>query len=184
MAPRNRGKIASLYARYGAMVHRRAYILLGNDADAEDATQEVFTRLVNSLHQHRGEASLTTWLYPITTNHCLNVLRNHNRRQRLLTTYQQDIEPAACTPTTQELVVTRQLLANADEQQASAAVYLLVDGMTRAEAAHALGVSERTVYNLLRRFIEWAKASLEDDSPPCRKRSAQVSSWAGVSNDR
>ena len=165
------------------MVYRRARILLGNDADAEDATQEIFARLIKRLHQHRGEASVTTWLYQITTNHCFNVLRNHSRRQRLLMTHYQDVERFACEPSATALVVTRQLLANADEQQAQAAIYLLVDGMTRAEAAHALGVSERTVYNLLRRFIDRAKASVEADNETCRNPAPHVSKVAGVSND-
>lgn len=183
MADPKRQEIASLYAQFGAMVHRRAYVLLGSDADAEDATQEVFARVIKHLHRHRGEASLTTWLYRVTTNHCLNVLRNRNRRRRLLKDHYQDVEPIDCVPSPQDLVATRQLLSTADKKQAMAAVYVLVDGMTRSEAAEALGVSERTVYNLLQRFVHWAQSSLDSQAPSCRNLSTRVSRIAGVASD-
>jgi RNA polymerase sigma-70 factor (ECF subfamily) len=51
--------------------------LLGNDADAEDVTQEVLLQVLRKLHTFRGESALTTWLHRITVNAALA----HRRKQ-------------------------------------------------------------------------------------------------------
>ena len=61
----------------------------------------------------------------------------------------------------EELVLLRRLLETADERQATAAVYVFLDGMSHEEEAALLGVSKRTVGNLLERFQAWAQAQLE-----------------------
>lgn len=58
-------------------VYNLAYSLLGNHEEAQDATQEVYVRVWRALPGFRGEARLTTWLYRIAVNSCLN------RRRRL-----------------------------------------------------------------------------------------------------
>jgi RNA polymerase sigma-70 factor, ECF subfamily len=64
-----------LARRYEALVYRVALRMLGNPAEAEDAAQEVLLQLWKSLSAFRGESSLPTWLYRVTTNLCLNVVR-------------------------------------------------------------------------------------------------------------
>jgi RNA polymerase sigma-70 factor, ECF subfamily len=49
--------------------------LLGDPADAADATQEVFIRVVRSVLGFRGEAALGTWLHRVTVNVCMTALR-------------------------------------------------------------------------------------------------------------
>ena len=63
-----------------------------------------------------------------------------------------------------EIQALRQLLQEADPTQANCAVYVYVDGMTRPEAAEALGVSLRTVGNLLNKFGAWARSRLDSKS--------------------
>ena len=55
----------------------------------------------------------------------------------------------------------RTLLQEADEEQAKAAVYVYIDGMSQNEAADLLGVSRRTVGNLLDRFNGWARKRMQ-----------------------
>ncbi len=52
-----------LFIRYGATVFRRCRQLLGNDAAAEDAAQEVFIRILNRSDTFRGEATALTWVF-------------------------------------------------------------------------------------------------------------------------
>lgn len=58
-----------------AGVHRQCLGLLGNPADAADATQEVFVRVTRSVFGFRGESAFGTWLHRVTTNVCLTALR-------------------------------------------------------------------------------------------------------------
>jgi RNA polymerase sigma-70 factor (ECF subfamily) len=151
------------------MVYRRALVLLGDPTEAEDATQEVFVRALKSADKFRAESSVSTWLYRITTNYCLNQVRNRTTRRRLLESHAQDApEPSPMEPA--NMIAIRRLLAQADERQAKAAVYVYVDGMRREEVAELLGCSVRTVGNLLDRFNEWARQELE---PRCRPASLE-----------
>ena len=151
-----RTEIAELFDRYGPMVYRRALALLGKPEIAEEATQEVFLRALKAGESFEGRSRVSTWLYSITTNYCLNLLRNENRRRELW----QEHSPKGLQATheaPEELMLMRTLLSEADEEQAQAAVYVYIDGMSQNEAAELLGVSRRTVGNLLDRFNAWAR---------------------------
>jgi RNA polymerase sigma-70 factor, ECF subfamily len=57
--------------------HRRAvynvcYRFAGNHEDASDLAQDVFVRAYRGLGGFRGDAAVTTWLYRIAVNVCLN----------------------------------------------------------------------------------------------------------------
>lgn len=147
--------VGALFRLHGAMVYRRALRLLGRKEDAEEATQEVFVRVMRGLSQFDGRSSMSTWLYQITTNYCLNQLRDRNRRRDL---FGQNMVADEGRPeaSVTELLLLRRLLAEADEQQAKAAIYVYLDGMSHEEAAELLGVSKRTVGNLIERFLAWA----------------------------
>lgn len=159
-------EIADYFGRYAALVYRRALVLMGSRADAEDVVQEVFVRAATNLEQFRGDSQVSTWLYRITTNHCLSQLRNRGRQGELLREHYESAVSFAGAPDATQALALRQLLCKAEPQQAQAAVYVYVDGMTRPEAAHAMGVSLRTVGNLLRRFAKWGREEFHDEGMP------------------
>lgn len=67
---------AALYERYGALVYRTAFLMLGDVGHAEELTQDVFTRLYRRLDEYKPErGAFTTWLHSITVNACLNARR-------------------------------------------------------------------------------------------------------------
>jgi RNA polymerase sigma-70 factor (ECF subfamily) len=154
--------VGRLFEQHGALVYRRALRLLGNPADAEEATQEVFVRVMRSPAAFEGRSAVTTWLYQITTHYCLNLIRDRARRRDL---FAQHVLPADDTTSArgEDFVLLRRLLASADERQARAAIHVYVDGMSHEEAAAELGVSASTVRNLLDRFRQWARA--QDTGP-------------------
>jgi RNA polymerase sigma-70 factor (ECF subfamily) len=134
------------------MVFRRALRLLGNRSDAEEATQEVFVRILRTEAVYQGKGELVGWIYRITTHYCLNRIRDQKRRRDLFEEHVVPTTPTSSTTTPVDLVMLRWLLAHADERQAQAAVYVYLDGLSYEEAAPLLGVSKRTVGNLLERF--------------------------------
>ena len=73
----------ALYDAHVDRVYRLAYRLAGNDALAQDFTQETFIRAFERLDTFRGDSALSTWLHAITTTVVLNGLRKVKRfRQR------------------------------------------------------------------------------------------------------
>lgn len=152
-------QLARLFELHAPRVYRRALRLLGNPADAEEATQEVFVRVMKGADGFRGDAQVTTWLYQVTTNYCLNQLRDRARRRDLFDTRVAAAADETGPARSDDLVLLRRLLSGADERQAQAAVYVFLDGLSHDEAAELLGVSRRTVGNLLERFTEQARAA-------------------------
>jgi RNA polymerase sigma-70 factor (ECF subfamily) len=64
-----------LLARYQMSVYTLTYRMLGNQADAEDATQEVFLRAFQRLHQYRPSEPFGGWLTGIARHYSVDVER-------------------------------------------------------------------------------------------------------------
>jgi RNA polymerase sigma-70 factor, ECF subfamily len=62
---------AELMQRYSPTLYRAARSITGNDAEAEDVTQESWLRAYANLGKFRGESRLVTWLVRITLNEAL-----------------------------------------------------------------------------------------------------------------
>ncbi|RMG14381.1 MAG: sigma-70 family RNA polymerase sigma factor [Deltaproteobacteria bacterium] len=146
-------EVEALYRRYGPSVRRRARRILGRDDLADDAVQEVFVRVLKRWDSFRGQSSPMTWLYRITTNLCLNHLRDSARRTQILAERPPDAPASDGDPTERRLTVA-ELLAQVPEGLREIAVYYYVDQMSQAEIAELLGVSRRTVGNRLAAFHE------------------------------
>src|ERR1700757_4916876 len=63
-----------------ASFYRRAFRLLGNSADAEDAVQEALLAAHKHLHQFRGQSQMSTWLTTIVSNCARMQLRKRPRQ--------------------------------------------------------------------------------------------------------
>jgi RNA polymerase sigma-70 factor (ECF subfamily) len=159
----DRKEIEDLYRRYGALVRRRARSILGDEHESQDAMQEVFVRVIAAMAEFRGQSQPSTWLYRITTNLCLNRIRDSKRRRDRLTEAAEDgrdpLAPSA-PPTPEARTTLRAVLQHVPEELAQVAVYYYVDDMDQAEIAALLGVSRRTIGYRLDRFREHAQRIL------------------------
>ena len=66
------GAFDLVVARYRRPIYQVCYRFVANHEDASDLTQDVFLRAFRGLRTFRGQASLSTWLYRIGVNVCLN----------------------------------------------------------------------------------------------------------------
>ncbi len=64
-----------VFNRYHKRVRRWCYRVTKNRDRALDLAQEVFFKEFRSIHAFRGDSQLSTWLYVITRNHCLNTVK-------------------------------------------------------------------------------------------------------------
>ena len=144
----DRAGVERLYRAHGHLVLRRAQLILGNDADAQEMLQEVFASLLRSPGEIRSAGAVVAWLYRATTHLCLNLLRGRRTGARLLA-----LEPIreARDARADALAQVRQLLARMPGEVGAAVVYHYVDGMTYDEVAELLGCSRRKVGYLLER---------------------------------
>ncbi|MCB0993600.1 MAG: sigma-70 family RNA polymerase sigma factor [Acidimicrobiales bacterium] len=76
----DRGALDLLLRRHHDRVYAVCRRLAGNDADANDATQEALIAIVRGLPRFTGRSSFGTWAYRVATNACLDELRRRGRR--------------------------------------------------------------------------------------------------------
>jgi RNA polymerase sigma-70 factor (ECF subfamily) len=66
---------AQLYALYKRRIYSLCLRMLGNVAEAEDLTQEIFLQLHRKISTFRGDAAFSTWLHRLAVNVVLMYLR-------------------------------------------------------------------------------------------------------------
>ena len=139
--------IEHLYRCYGGTVARRVRRFVP-PCDVEEVVHEVFLKAMERQSAFRGDASPVTWLYHIATNHCLNRIRDHKRRQELLF---ENRDLPWILPTrvgdTEKHVLLEQVWSKLDETLTTIAMYYFIDGLTHDEIARITGTSRRTVGN-------------------------------------
>ena len=60
-----------VFREYAPRIYNLARRMLGNDADAEDVTQDVLLQVVRKLDTFRGDSQIATWLHRVTVNAAL-----------------------------------------------------------------------------------------------------------------
>ncbi len=70
-----------LVKRYQDKVYGLCSRLLGDADEAADAAQEAFVKAYVGLQRFNNRSRFSTWMYRITVNHCLNVLRARRRKK-------------------------------------------------------------------------------------------------------
>jgi RNA polymerase sigma-70 factor (ECF subfamily) len=140
-----------IYKRYGRALLRKAERLLQNREDAEDIVQGLF---VDMWKQGQAKADLP-YLYRAVTNRCLNYIRDHSNRQRLL----ERQEPAlrgtprtSCEEHVIALEVLLQLAETLDRKCVEVLVYRFFDDMSQEEIAHLTRTTRKTVARRLKKI--------------------------------
>ncbi len=148
MTPPAAPEIDRLYREHGYVVLARAQQILGDRQEALDVLHEVFEMILARPGTFAGRSAVTTWLYAVTTNLCLNTLRNRRTRDRLARARAAGAR-TAIAPTGDARLLARDVLAKLPARQAEAAIYYFVDEMSQEEIAPLLGCSRRRVGELI-----------------------------------
>src|ERR1700704_398300 len=75
----DREAFRQLFEAYKDRVFSIACYSLGNEAAADDVTQQIFVKLFTRIGQFRGDSEFTTWLYRLGINSCLDERRRQRR---------------------------------------------------------------------------------------------------------
>jgi RNA polymerase sigma-70 factor (ECF subfamily) len=78
-----RQALEELFARYRLLAYRVAFRLLGNEADALDAVQEGFVKVLVHLETFQGRSTFKTWLLRVISNAALDLGRQRGRQEFL-----------------------------------------------------------------------------------------------------
>ena len=158
----DRSSIQALFEQYGYAVHRRCVRILGSPAEADDAVQEVFMRVMKYGSSRTGEAPLP-WLYRIADRVCFDQLNRRKRyagpteSERTLAA-EQAAEGSQLSP--EDMRAIAEVLEACKTNVREVAVLYHLDQLTQDEVAARVGVSRKTVKQRLAKFMDIARKRL------------------------
>lgn len=140
-----------VYLQHVDAVYRVCFSFMKNRADAEDAVQETFLKLLQCGEEQTFESTSheRAWLIVTASNLCKNHLRSWTRRQRQEVESMDDL-PDAATENPEENRILDAVLRLPDKYKVAIYMYYYESYSCR-EIAAALGKKESTVRSLLRR---------------------------------
>jgi RNA polymerase sigma-70 factor, ECF subfamily len=131
-----------LYLAHGNRMKSIAYNHLGNIGDAEDAVQETFLKVHRAATTYSGEASFSTWLYRILVNTCYDMLRRRRRRTDDVALEDELLQRSGPRVDDEKRLTLRKLLLSLPEQRRSVFTLFEIEGLSHAEIAAILGITE------------------------------------------
>ncbi len=177
---RDQQAFAAFFERYADRVYRLAYGIVGNEADAEEVLQTTFISAFEAIDRFEQHARLGTWLYRIAYNHALMLLRKRRPVEPLPEDDGELPMPAALTDWTalpEERLLSREArdilrhaIAALPDGLREAFVCRDVEGLSTAECAQVIGISEGAVKVRLHR----ARLAMRE------RVSAYFGEWAAV----
>ncbi len=86
----NTATFEDIYKAHNELVRRICLHMLRDPIEAEDATQDVFLRVLLKLHTFLGDSALSSWLHRLTTNLVLMRFRKSSYKQASLCSFLDD----------------------------------------------------------------------------------------------
>jgi RNA polymerase sigma-70 factor, ECF subfamily len=148
----------AVYRSLRRAIYARCRRLLASDELAEDATQEISLKLLAHWSELPPGEPTRRWLQRVTTNYCLNQIRNEKRRLELSTMPYEEAAPFLDDVANRELVA--RLLASLPPDLRLIGWLSHVDECHQEHIAEELRISRRTVVSRLDTFRSRAKRIL------------------------
>lgn len=160
-----------LVEKYQNRAYSLVLSIVGGREDAEDIVQESFVKAYISLKNFRGESSFYTWIYRVAYNMAIDFRRRVSRRNGVVTEPRlndqnesvqvegvaQDGDPEKSAERKQLAATLDEAMAQLSEEHRAVIVLREIEGMSYAEIADVLGVSQGTVMSR----IHYAKKHLQ-----------------------
>ncbi|MCZ6836304.1 MAG: sigma-70 family RNA polymerase sigma factor [Planctomycetota bacterium] len=168
-----------LVREYGGRLYAAAYRVLGRETDAQDAVQDAFVSAFRALDTFEGQSMLSTWLYRITVNAALQILRKRrNRPERsmddLLPGFYEDGHRKNPKPTwsplsdervqqeeTRELI--REKISELPEDFSNVITLRDISGLDTEQTAQVLDIEPGAVRTRLHRARQALRTLLEEE---------------------
>ena len=133
-----------LFYRHQRQLYRLARVTSRSPEDAADALQDAMLKAHRNAPTFRHDSAVSSWLYRIVVNACLDRLRRHMHNPTTA------LEDDAChvgdpMPSVDTAIVIERALMRLPVEQRAAVVAVDMQGYSVAETARMLGIAEGTV---------------------------------------
>ena len=156
-------------------VYNAALNMLQNAEDAEEITQDVFVEAWHKAHTFKGESQVSTWLYRITINKCIDLIRSKKRKKRFafLTQLFHDsgepisdasdfVHPGIVSENKEKAATLYKAIEQLPETQKIAFLLSETGGLSYAEISEITGSSVSSIESLLFRARKNLRRILAD----------------------
>ena len=172
---RDEAAFTEMVRMYQDRVFALVYRMLGDRAEAEDLSQEIFVTVFKAIDQFRGDSKFSTWLYRVATNHCKNRIkylsrRHHQRKKDIADTMESEFSgqlirhaarPDQMAEGRQLEVTIQKGLAAIDPDHREVLILRDVEHLSYQEISEILGIAEGTVKSRLFRARAALKTEIE-----------------------
>jgi len=136
----NTGCMAELWHRYSALVYGLCLRMLKNKQDSLDAVSAIFEQIMDKAADHQVRHT-RSWIYSLSKNHCLAILRKQQRRRRLFEDFARDETITNDDEYTgsEDVRLVKQAMGNLPGEQATCIRLFYFDGYSYAEISTITG---------------------------------------------
>lgn len=166
---RDEAAFEELIRQYEKKVYTLCFRMCGNSEDAEEAAQDAFLVLWRGIDRFRQESSLSTWIYRLATNACIDTLRRRKKQSGSVSLDDEElfVDAVDTSPQPQETVEHRETqkllqegLSALPEEYRKVLILREIEGLSYTEIAESASIELGTVKSrisrgrsLLRNFL-------------------------------
>lgn len=166
---RDEAAFEELIRQYEKKVYTLCFRMCGNSEDAEEAAQDAFLALWRGIDRFRQESSLSTWIYRLATNACIDTLRRRKKQSGSVSLDDEElfVDAVDTSPQSQETVEHRETqkllqegLSALPEEYRKVLILREIEGLSYTEIAESASIELGTVKSrisrgrsLLRNFL-------------------------------
>lgn len=159
-------QIAQLYDTYGDMLFRLAYSIMLNQADAEDAVQDIFIKIIGKIPEFANSSQEKAWITKVLANHCKDMLRK--RKLRLYTPLEEVLEQSGhglSVPGPEDNGGTEllQMVLSLGEKYREPLILHYFEGFSIEEVSEILSIGQSAVKMRLSRGREMIRKKMEEE---------------------
>ncbi len=163
----NAQAFTQLVEAYQHLVYNTVLSIVQQSEEAEDAAQEVFVQVYQSIKSFRGDSKLSTWLYKIAVTTALECERKKKTKKRIslvknligIGTKEEETisdfhHPGIALDNKEQAAILFKALKQLSENQRIAFTLIKVEGLSYDEVSKVLNVSVKAVESLMHRGKE------------------------------
>lgn len=175
--------LESLLVSVQDMIYNLSLRMLGSPADAEDALQEIFIKVITQLSTFKKESAFSTWVYRIATNYLINYKKSMFAQRPLsFEFYAEDIN-AGVIPNTEDLTqgIDENILAEELKQSCTNVMLQCLDPESRC--IYVLGIMFRADSKVCGEILGITPEAYRKRLSRIRKKVAEfLGEYCGLSN--
>lgn len=157
---RDEAAFEELIRQYEKKVYTLCFRMCGNSEDAEEAAQDAFLALWRGIDRFRQESSLSTWIYRLATNACIDTLRRRKKQSGSVSLDDEElfVDAVDTSPQPQETVEHRETqkllqegLSALPEEYRKVLILREIEGLSYTEIAESASIELGTVKSRISR---------------------------------